>query len=95
MTKQMDDVLEFLRSFIAGGSQQDFKPWASELYQKLYRASDEPNGKPVPKTEWQEAMDLLREWGQPYTEADQSRAPYGYRIREFLERVGENREAPR
>lgn len=35
------DVLEFLRSFIAGGSQQDFKPWASELYQKLYRASDE------------------------------------------------------
>ena len=39
---QNADVLEFLRSFIAGGVNQDFKLWASELYQKLYRASDEP-----------------------------------------------------
>lgn len=38
MTKQMDDVLEFLRSFIAGGVNQDFKPWANELYQKLYHS---------------------------------------------------------
>jgi hypothetical protein len=36
------DVLEFLRAFIAGGSQQDFKLWAGELYQKLYRVGDEP-----------------------------------------------------
>lgn len=44
MTKdQMDDVLEFLRSFISGGVNQDFKPWASELYQKLYRSGDEPS----------------------------------------------------
>ncbi len=40
-SKSMDDVLEFLRSFIAGGVNQDFKPWANELYQKLYRTSDE------------------------------------------------------
>lgn len=40
----MDEVLEFLRSFIAGGSNQDFKPWASELYEKLYRSTDEPIG---------------------------------------------------
>lgn len=33
-----------------------------------------------------EAIALLREWGEPYTKADESRAPFGYRIREFLER---------
>jgi len=42
VTKQMDDVLEFLRAFISGGSQQDFKLWAGELYQQLYRAAPEP-----------------------------------------------------
>jgi len=37
MTKTVnDEVLEFLRSFISGGVNQDFKPWARELYQKLY-----------------------------------------------------------
>jgi hypothetical protein len=34
-------LMEFLRSFISGGVNQDFKPWASELYQKLY-SSHEP-----------------------------------------------------
>jgi len=43
MAKPMDEVLEFLRSFISGGVNQDFKPWASELYQKLYRASGDPS----------------------------------------------------
>lgn len=39
-----DQLMEFLRSFISGGSNQDFKPWASELYRKLYSSSDEPSG---------------------------------------------------
>lgn len=43
-----DRVLEFLRAFIAGGVNQDFKLWASELYEKLYRAADEPLDSPVP-----------------------------------------------
>jgi hypothetical protein len=34
------DVLDFLRAFIAGGRNQDFRPWARELYAKL-RATDE------------------------------------------------------
>ena len=42
MTKQMSDVLEFLSAFIAGGANQDFKPWARELHAKLYGSSDEP-----------------------------------------------------
>jgi hypothetical protein len=44
-----DEVLEFLRAFIAGGVNQDFKPWASELYQKLYRRADEPWESPLHK----------------------------------------------
>jgi hypothetical protein len=36
------DVLEFLRSFISGGVNQDFGPWARELYAKLYGSSAEP-----------------------------------------------------
>jgi hypothetical protein len=46
-----DEVLEFLRSFIAGGVNQDFKPWARELYQKLYSAAPEPTP-PIPT--WRE-----------------------------------------
>lgn len=37
-----DEVLEFLRSYIAGGVNQDFKPWARELYAKLYSARSKP-----------------------------------------------------
>jgi len=42
-----DEVLEFLRSFISGGVNQDFKPWASELYAKLYGSSVEPTRKRI------------------------------------------------
>lgn len=57
MTKTVnDEVLEFLRSFIAGGVNQDFKPWASELYQKLYRASDEPTAPSVINAEGSQVM---------------------------------------
>lgn len=44
MTKTVnEEVLEFLQSFLAGGVNQDFRPWASDLYRKLYRAADEPS----------------------------------------------------
>jgi hypothetical protein len=55
-SKQIADVLEFLRAFIAGGSLQDFKPWAGELYQKLYRAADETGAEPMvmPSGPWEQ-----------------------------------------
>lgn len=43
MTKTVnEEVLEFFQSFLAGSESQDFRPWAREVYQKLYRASAEP-----------------------------------------------------
>lgn len=39
-------ILEFLRSFISGGVNQDFKPWARELYSKLYSSPSEPCEQP-------------------------------------------------
>lgn len=36
LRKREGQLMEFLRSFISGGVNQDFKPWARELYQKLY-----------------------------------------------------------
>lgn len=61
MTKTVnDEVLEFMRAFIAGGVNQDFKPWANKLYQKLYRGSGEP---PAPNFRdlLMEAEDYVRE----------------------------------
>ena len=46
VTSNPPDVLEFLRAFIAGGVNQDFKPWARDLYAKLYSAADETPAAP-------------------------------------------------
>jgi hypothetical protein len=41
-------LMDFVRSFISGGVNQDFKPWASELYQKLYSSHEPKVGAPFP-----------------------------------------------
>jgi hypothetical protein len=41
-------LMNFVRSFISGGVNQDFKPWASELYQKLYSSHEPKVGAPFP-----------------------------------------------
>jgi len=41
LQKRDEQLMEFLRAFISGGVNQDFKPWGRELYQRLYRDSAE------------------------------------------------------
>lgn len=36
----MKEVREFLRAFISGGVNQDFKPWARELLGKIPKSED-------------------------------------------------------
>jgi hypothetical protein len=48
LQKREGQLIEFVRSFISGGVNQDFKPWASELYQKLYSSHEPGVGAPFP-----------------------------------------------
>jgi surfactin synthase thioesterase subunit len=42
LQREKASVLEFLSAFIAGGVNQDFRPWARELYGKLHHNTVEP-----------------------------------------------------
>jgi hypothetical protein len=81
-SKPMDDVLEFLRSFISGGVNQDFKPWAGKLYQKLYNTTHEtrePPHCPNCSCGLPEGSDLKHVW-PPAQKAGDQRAALDVRL---------------
>lgn len=96
MTKTMnEDVLEFLRSFLAGGSQQDFKPWASELYQKLYRVdAEKPPAKDETVQAWLKGCDELIESGVATDHIAICPVALRRRLLELLERRAAEPRAP-
>lgn len=41
LQRQNERLMEFLRSFIAGSTSQDFRPWGRQLYRELYSGTPE------------------------------------------------------